>query len=206
MKLEVSATRMSLLQLKKKIVLAKKGHKLLKDKLDELMRSFLDKVKENKIVREKVNSNLEKAYKKLSNGYSTYTFDEIKHLFSISDFSLKLQTKYQAVMNLKLPTFEIETKGNIINYSLLNSSAEIDEGLLYLKEIVPDLLKLYEVETAVTALAEEIEKTRRRVNALEYILIPNIDETIKYITMKISEAERSTLSRLMKIKEIVQEH
>lgn len=206
MKLEVSATRMSLLQLKKKIVLAKKGHKLLKDKLDELMRSFLDKVKENKIVREKVNSNLEKAYQKLSNGYSTYTFDEIKNLFSISDFSLKLQTKYQAVMNLKLPTFEIETKGNIINYSLLNSSAEIDEGLLYLKEIVPDLLKLYEVETAVTALAEEIEKTRRRVNALEYILIPNIDETIQYITMKISEAERSTLSRLMKIKEIVQEH
>lgn len=206
MKLEVSATRMSLLQLKKKIVLAKKGHKLLKDKLDELMRSFLDKVKENKIVREKVNSNLEKAYQKLSNGYSTYTFDEIKNLFSISDFNLKLQTKYQAVMNLKLPTFEIETKGNIINYSLLNSSAEIDEGLLYLKEIVPDLLKLYEVETAVTALAEEIEKTRRRVNALEYILIPNIDETIQYITMKISEAERSTLSRLMKIKEIVQEH
>jgi len=206
MKLEVSATRMSLLQLKKKIVLAKKGHKLLKDKLDELMRSFLDKVKENKIVREKVNSNLEKAYQKLSNGYSTYTFDEIKNLFSISDFSLKLQTKYQAVMNLKLPTFQIETKGNIINYSLLNSSAEIDEGLLYLKEIVPELLKLYEVETAVTALAEEIEKTRRRVNALEFILIPNIDETIKYITMKISEAERSTLSRLMKIKEIVQEH
>ena len=206
MKLEISATRMSLLQLKKKIVLAKKGHKLLKDKLDELMRSFLDKVKENKIVREKVNSNLEKAYQKLSNGYSTYTFDEIKNLFSISDFSLKLQTKYQAVMNLKLPTFQIETKGNIINYSLLNSSAEIDEGLLYLKEIVPELLKLYEVETAVTALAEEIEKTRRRVNALEFILIPNIDETIKYITMKISEAERSTLSRLMKIKEIVQEH
>ncbi len=206
MKLEVNATRMELLKLKKRLVLAKSGHKLLKDKQDELMRKFLDYVHINKALREKLDNKLMEVYSLYYESSMEYDGDKLKSMFLVSDTIINLEEKIVPVMNLRLPEYTSEIKGDFHSFGFKDVDIDIDVVLKKFQEVLPDIIELAQVENSVKELSEEIEKTRRRVNALEYILIPNLEETIRYISMKISENERSNLTRLMKVKEIVEQH
>ncbi len=206
MKLEVSSTRMELLRLKKRLALAKRGHKLLKDKQDELMRKFLGFVNKNKEIRINLDIELNKFYE---NYYATtveYDSRQIKSMFYLSDTQLKIDEELEPVMNLRLPHFTVNLEGDIHCFGFTDVDIDFDIHLMKLRDLTIKLIELAEIENNVKELALEIEKTRRRVNALEYILIPNLEETIQYIGMKIGEVERSNLTRLMKVKEIVEKH
>ena len=174
---QVNPTRMELTRQKKKLVTATKGHKLLKDKRDELMRQFLDLVRENMALRQKVEAGI-KADKK-------------------------------NVMSVDIPVFEYKTRtadeNDIYSYGFAYTSGDLDDAVKSLADILPDMLKLAETEKACQLMAAEIEKTRRRVNALEHVIIPQAQEHIKYITMKLDENERSTQIRLMKVKDMMLE-
>lgn len=206
MKLEVSATRMELLKLKKRLALAKRGHKLLKDKQDELMRKFLEFVDKNKEMRIQIDNDLNEFYRRYYATTVEYDSEQIKSMFYLSDCQVDLSSSLEAVMNLRLPHFEVKLQGDVHSFGFMDADIDFDILLESLKELSLQLIELAEIENNVRELAIEIEKTRRRVNALEYILIPNLEETIQYIGMKISEVERSNLTRLMKVKEIVEQH
>jgi len=206
MKLEVSATRMELLRLKKRLVLARRGHKLLKDKQDELMRKFLNLVEEYKATRKEIDAELLEFFNEYYSATLRYSEETLKSLFFLPNLKLQLESKIVPVMNLRLPEFSVKIEGDIKCFGVEDIDPHIDFSLEKLKNIIPKLIELAQIENSVKELAEELEKTRRRVNALEYILIPDLEETIKYISMKIGEVERSNLTRLMKVKEIVEKH
>lgn len=206
MKLEVSATRMELLRLKKRLVIARRGHKLLKDKQDELMRKFLDLTEKYKVMRKEIDAKLLEFFNEYYYSTLGYSDETLKSLFLLPGLKLQLESRIAPVMNLRLPEFSVKIEGAIKCFGVKDIDPHIDFSLEKLKNIIPELIKLAQVENSVKELAEELEKTRRRVNALEYILIPDLEETIKYISMKIGEVERSNLTRLMKVKEIVEKH
>ncbi len=206
MKLEVSATRMELLRLKKRLVLARRGHKLLKDKQDELMRKFLNLVEKYKVTRKEIDAELLEFFNEYYSATLRYSEETLKSLFFLPNLKLQLESKIVPVMNLRLPEFSVKIEGDIKCFGVEDIDPHIDFSLEKLKNIIPKLIELAQIENSVKELAEELEKTRRRVNALEYILIPDLEETIKYISMKIGEVERSNLTRLMKVKEIVEKH
>jgi len=204
MLLKVNATRMELLRLKKRLVLARRGHKLLKDKEDELMRQFLDLVNKNRDLRERLETQLIAAFKKFLMARAVMDKESMEEAIMFPKQKLELSVSTSAIMNLRVPRFELKSEGTVHSYGFVNTSAELDSALQVYSDLLPEMVKLAEAESAVQLLADEIEKTRRRVNALEYVLIPNLEETIRYITMRLNEMERSNLTRLMKIKEMVQ--
>lgn len=204
MKLAVNPNRMELLRLKKRVVLAEKGHKLLRDKQEELMRRFLSLLDECRRLRDEVEANLHRVFSHFLTARGRMGEAEWKLATDFPRRRAKLVSSVKRIMNLKVPSFLIEGEFDPFNYGMVESSGELDAGLKILTGTMPAMVKLAEVEKSVEALAEEIEKTRRRVNALEYVLIPDLKETIKYITMKLSEMERSNLSRLMRVKEMVE--
>ncbi|MBN1897966.1 MAG: V-type ATP synthase subunit D [Spirochaetes bacterium] len=206
MKIEVSATRMELLRLRKRLALARRGHKLLKDKQDELMRKFLELIEEYKKSRKQTDQDLLDFYKEYYRATIEYSEERLMALFSYPELELDMQSEIVPVMNLRLPKFQVKTNKEIKCFGVKDVNVGIDFSLARMKGFIPHLVKLAEVENNVKELALEIERTRRRVNALEYILIPDLEETIDYISMKISEVERSNLTRLMKVKEIVERH
>ena len=190
---QVNPTRMELTRLKKKLVTAVRGHKLLKDKRDELMRQFLDRVRENKALREEVETALNAA-----NG--DFMLARAKQEVSISAGT-------QNVMSVEIPDFDFKTRtpdpNDIYSYGFAFTTGDLDDAIRSLSAVFPKMLKLAEVEKACQLMAAEIEKTRRRVNALEHVMIPELQENIKYITMKLDENERSTQIRLMKVKDMM---
>jgi V/A-type H+-transporting ATPase subunit D len=203
MKLDIPPTRMQLLRLKRRGSIARRGHKLLKDKQDELMRKILELVTRIKDARLRIEGELRIAF-----GY--FYFASSKQSPKATDEALLATTKHididyttERVLNLKIPRFSKKISGGLISYGFLTTSGDLDLALLKIDTLIAKLLELAEFEKALELLANEIEKTRRRVNALEYILIPSIDETIKFINLKLSEMERSDLTRLMRVKEIV---
>lgn len=203
----VNPTRMELTRLKKKLVTATRGHKLLKDKRDELMRQFLDLVKENKVLREKVENGIERANKKFVLARACMS-DEILNTALIApkqEVSVEISTKN--VMSVDIPVYKYNTRtsdaNDIYSYGFANTSADLDEAVKSLADILPDMLRLAECEKSCQLMASEIEKTRRRVNALEHVMIPETRANIKYITMKLDENERSTQIRLMKVKDMM---
>lgn len=206
MRLEVSATRMELLKLKKRLGLADRGHKLLKRKQDELMRQFLERVEQIGDLRRRIEEGLAAAHKGFLMARSVMDRESMEESIMFPNQRLSLNVSTVPVMNLRLPKFDVKSQGSVYSYGLSNTSAELDSALGAYSELLPEMLKLSEIERGVELLANEIETTRRRVNALEYILIPNLEETIKYITMRLEEIERSNLSRLMKVKEIIRSH
>lgn len=206
MLLDVNPTRMELLGLKRKRVLAKRGHKLLKDKQDELMKQLLELVDTVRDLRKKVDKQLSIATGRYLFAKAGMDNEVLQNATLIPGLKVELDIKEKSTMGVKTPIFSMKTEGNIQNYGYAHTSGELDSSLLALQEVVEELIKLAELEKKLQLLAEEIEKTRRRVNALEYILIPNLEETIKYITMKLSEMERANLTRLMKVKDIVRSH
>ncbi len=205
--LSVNPTRMELSKLKKKLAVATRGHKLLKDKRDELMRQFLDIVRENKILREKVEQAIEKANRSLIMAQSVMSKEVLQTALLLPKQGVEVTVSEKNIMSVDVPVFNTKTKTDnphdIFSYGYAYTNGDLDAGVLTLAEILPDMLRLAQQENAAQLLAAEIEKTRRRVNALEHVLIPDTQDTIRYIVMKLDENERSSTTRLMKIKDMM---
>ena len=202
--LDVNPTRMELLRLKKRLVLARRGHKLLKDKQDELVRQFLAIIEETKRLRTEADGESLSVYQSWSVAEGTIGPATLAGLFQMPGARTNIRSRTKTIMSLKVPVLEVEIEGDPYEYGTARSSTLLDRCVSGYRKLLDTLLKLAELEKTSILLAEEIEKTRRRVNALEYILIPNITETIKYITMKLAEMERSNLTRVMKVKAMIE--
>lgn len=198
---------MELTRLKKKLVTAKRGHKLLKDKRDELMRRFLELVKENMELRKKVEKGLEEANKNFVLAKAVMREETLNTALMAPLQSLSVDVKSENVMSVEIPKFEYKTRApgenDIYSYGFAFTSSDLDFAVKSLSDIFPHMLKLAEIEKSCQLMAAEIEKTRRRVNALEHVMIPETEANIKYITMKLDENERSTQVRLMKVKDMM---
>ncbi|EHL14582.1 V-type ATPase, D subunit [Peptoanaerobacter stomatis] len=205
----VNPTRMELTRLKKKLKTATRGHKLLKDKRDELMKQFLDLVRVNKVLRENVEEKIKKANKQFALASASMSEEILKVAIMAPKQEVYLDVKSRNAMSVTIPVFETKTKtadsNDVYSYGYAFTSAELDDSVKELSDILPDLLKLAECEKSCQLMASEIEKTRRRVNALEHVMIPEMQRNIKYIVMKLDENERSTQIRLMKVKDMVLE-
>ena len=205
--MNVNPTRMELTNLKRKLVTARRGHKLLKDKRDELMRRFLELVRENKALRLKVEAGIKQANAHMALARSVMSDEALSVALMMPAQKMELDVEEKNIMSVIVPQFHAQVKaakdGEIYSYGYAFTSCDLDDAVLALSEIMPDLLKLAEIEKTCQLLASEIEKTRRRVNALEHVMIPQYEDTIKYITMKLDEAERSSTTRLMKIKDMM---
>ncbi len=204
---QVNPTRMELTRLKKKLVTAIRGHKLLKDKRDELMRQFLDMVRENKALREKVEKGIESANKSFVLAKAGISDEVLGASVMAPGQEISLEISNRNVMSVDIPVYNIKTrtsdKNDMFSYGFAFTSADLDDAVGNLSEVFEDMLKLAECEKSCKLMASEIEKTRRRVNALEHVMIPDTKEKIKYITMKLDENERSTQVRLMKVKDMM---
>lgn len=208
-KARVNPTRMELTKLKKKLATATRGHKLLKDKRDELMRQFLDLVRENKALREKVEIGIKAANMNFVLARSAMPDEVINVALMAPRQEIYLDSGKRNVMSVEIPEFEYHTKTPDVNdiypYGFAFTSSDLDDAVKSLQDILPDMLRLAEIEKSCQLMAAEIEKTRRRVNALEHVMIPEMKENIKYIVMKLDENERSTQIRLMKVKDMMLE-
>lgn len=208
-KKQVNPTRMELTKQKKKLATAIKGHKLLKDKRDELMRQFLDLVRENRALREKVETGIARANKDFVLARSGMEDEEVNAAFIAPRQSVTLDAGIKNIMSVEVPVFEFQTRTadehDIYSYGYAFTSGDLDSAVASLSEVFQDMLRLAEVEKSCQLMASEIEKTRRRVNALEHFVIPQTQESIKYITMKLDENERSSQIRLMKVKDMMLE-
>jgi V/A-type H+-transporting ATPase subunit D len=194
---------MELLRLKKRLELARRGYKLLKDKRDALIQKFINLVQENKKTREEFDKKLRKCLNDFLIATLSMGDNEINSVFLFPQRETKVKTIYQNLMSVKVPKYEIISEGNLYAYGMIQTSPEIDNALKKYQEILPLMVKMAELDKTIVLLTEEIEKTRRRVNALEYVMIPNLEDTIKFITMKLDEMARSSNSSLMRIKELI---
>ena len=204
---QVNPTRMELTRLKKKLVTAVRGHKLLKDKRDELMRQFLDRVRENKALREEVEAALKAANGDFMLARAGMPDEMLNTALLAPKQEVSISAGAQNVMSVEIPDFDFKTRtpdpNDIYSYGFAFTTGDLDDAIRSLSAVFPKMLKLAEVEKSCQLMAAEIEKTRRRVNALEHVMIPELQENIKYITMKLDENERSTQIRLMKVKDMM---
>ena len=203
MKLNVNPNRMELLRLRRRLVLAERGYKLLKDKLEEIMRRFLEIMRRLYDLHEGLRAKWNKALLSFVLARGRNSRKELERLLPQGE--LFLDIKKEKVFNLSIPRFEIR-EWTISGYDLLNTEGELDIGLKQMQEMMEDLMEMARLWKAVELLSREIEVTRRRVNALEHILIPSIKETIRYISSRLEEMERSYQVQLMRVKEIIRSH
>lgn len=208
-KLNVNPTRMELANLKKRLNLATRGHKLLKDKQDELMRQFIQLIRKNNELRIHVEEKLEKAMQSFAMAKSLLHENYIEELMAVPSRSVSLNIGRKNIMSVRVPQMNFQYDDNVddaagLSYGYLNSNGELDLTFEYLIEVMPKMLELAEIEKTCQLMADEIEKTRRRVNALEYMTIPQLEETIYFIRMKLDESERAAITRLMKVKDMGQ--
>ena len=203
----VTPTRMVLNQLKGRLKTARRGHKLLKDKRDELMRQFMDVVRLNKQLRTRVEEGLTAAFSSLQVASAIMSPEMLEQALLYPRQSVELGLTYKNIMSVNVPQYSFQTKNNdpseIYPYGFAQTSGELDDALDKMARVFEDMLELAQVEKTMQLLAEEIEKTRRRVNALEYVMIPELEGNIKYIAMKLEENENATKVRLLKVKEMV---
>ena len=203
----ITPTRMVLNQQKARLKTARKGHKLMKDKCDELMRQFMDIVRQNKELRLKVEEGMTAAFSSLQVASAIMSPDMLEQALLYPRQSVELDVKYKNIMSVNVHQYSFRTKNDdpseIYPYGFAQTSGELDDALDKLAHVFEDMLQLAQVEKSTQLLAQEIEKTRRRVNALEYVMIPEFEETIKYIQMKLDENESSTKVRLLKVKDMV---
>ena len=204
---QVNPTRMELSRLKKKLNTATRGHKLLKDKRDELMRQFLELVKENKALRIKVEAALKTANANFVLAKASMSDETLKAALLAPKQEVYVSQSFKNVMSVDIPQFSYTTctpdENDIYSYGFAFTSADLDDAVKSLSDILPDLIRLAEIEKSCQLMASEIEKTRRRVNALEHVMIPETLEQIRYIVRKLDENERSTQTRLMKVKDMM---
>ncbi len=198
---------MELSKLRKKLTSARRGHKLLKDKRDELMRQFMILIKEDRNLRQEVEEGIKAAGKYMAVAGSVMQREVLETALMLPKQEVELEVSEKNVMSVNIPVFKpkfrTDDMNDIYSYGMAFTSIDLDGAVSSLSEIFPKMIRLAEVEKACQLMADEIEKTRRRVNALEHIMIPDYEETIKYITMKLSENERSTTTSLMKVKDMV---
>lgn len=203
----VNPTRMELTRLKKKLTTAIRGHKLLKDKRDELMRQFLDLVRENKVLREKVEAGIAASNQNFVLARSGMTDEALNVALMAPKQEVYLEAETRNVMSVEIPAFKYSTRtsdpNDIYSYGFAFTSSDLDDAVKSLADLLPDMLRLAECEKSCQLMAAEIEKTRRRVNALEHVMIPQTQQNIRYITMKLDENERSSQTRLMKVKDMM---
>lgn len=205
-RLNVNPTRMEMTRLKGQLKTATRGHKLLKDKLDELMKQFMEIVRENKRLREEAEAALGKAYENFVIARAVLSEASLGEALMIPQRSVSVKVKKKNIMSVNVPVFDFQQdggEGNIYPYGMAFTSGELDSAMLSFSDAMEPLLRLAESEKTAQLLAQEIERTRRRVNALENVMIPNYQDTIKYITMKLEENERANTTRLMKVKDMV---
>lgn len=206
MRLQAAATRMELLRLRKRLVMARRGHKLLKDKQDQLMKRLMEFVEELRERRLEVEREITEIQKRFLFAVASIPEHVLEEALLLPRMKFSISVSSRLLMNVRIPVFEAVAEGKIHSYGFFSTSGELDESLLSLHELVEKIIDLAQREKAVALLADEIERTRRRVNALEYVLIPSLEETIKAISMKLSEIERADLNRLMRVKEVVRAH
>jgi len=203
MLLKVNPNRMELIRLKKRLIVAKRGYKLLKDKRDALIQVFVRLAKESNMVREELEEKLLKCYAIFSNTSSLMSKLALEETLMFPKAKGRAEVSFKNVMSVNVPQYKLKCEGRYYSYGLVDTTAELDSALKKYNEILPLMLRMAELDKSITLLANEIEKTRRRVNALEYVIIPDLEETIKFITMKLDEMARSSTSAIMRIKEII---
>ncbi|MDR2501817.1 MAG: V-type ATP synthase subunit D [Oscillospiraceae bacterium] len=205
----ITPTRMELTRLKARLKTAVRGHKLLKDKRDELMRQFLEVVRRTQSLRSKVDAGLDGVGRSLSLASAVMSTDQMEQALLYPRQRVELSVSTRNIMSVRVPKFDFRTsgaaRGDIFPYGFAQTSGELDDAIIALSSVFSDMLSLAEAEKTTQLLADEIERTRRRVNALEYVMIPEMQTNIKYITMKLEENDRSTKVRLMKVKDMVLE-
>lgn len=206
MRLRVNPNRMEVLKLKKRLVFAHRGHDLLEDKLEELMRKFLDFVKKTNELNQNTRPRIKKAFRHFVLASCITEKEKLDKVKDTTKISLDIKFSTVKFMNVIVPSIRLEEVDFKYNYPVDNLPLELDLAFKKFCELLPDLVKLAQLVKTCQLLSAEIEITRRRVNALEYILIPAIGETIHYISSKLTEIERSNLTRLMRVKEIVRSH
>ena len=203
----VSPTRMELTRLKGKLRTAQRGHKLLKDKRDELMKQFLETVREVRALRKEVEEEIMAVHASFTVASALMSSQTLEQALLYPKQSVELTMSTQNIMSVNVPVYDFQTKtkndSDIYPYGFADTSGELDLAVDALGKVFRKLLKLAQIEKAAQLMAEEIEKTRRRVNALEYVMIPNTQEAIRYITMKLDENDRATTTRLMKVKDMI---
>ena len=205
--INVNPTRQELTRLKTRLKTSIRGHKLLKDKRDELMKQFMDVVRENRALRKKVEEGLMRAHGSFTVASALMSSEMLEQSLLYPKQSVELDMTFQNVMSVNVPQYQFKTKsdnpGEVYPYGFANTSGELDDAVDAMASVFQDMLKLAQIEKTSQLLAEEIEKTRRRVNALEYVKIPEMEENIRYISMKLDENERSNTIRLMKVKDMI---
>ena len=205
----INPTRQELNRLKNRLRTSIRGHKLLKDKRDELMKQFLDTVRELRALRSQVEQDLLRVHSSFTVASALMSAQAMEQALMYPKQSVELTMTFKNVMSVNVPEYHYQTRtedtGDIFPYGFAATSGELDGAVAALGEVFQNMLKLAQTEKAAQLMAEEIEKTRRRVNALEYVVIPNTQENIRYITMKLDENDRSTTTRLMKVKDMLLE-
>ena len=203
--LNVNLTRIESMNLKKSLKTAGRGHKLLKDKLDELIKKLLELVKQNQVLRNEVDKMLKQAYQNFMLAKAVMSEEYLSEALIIPKKTMEVEINEKSVMSVKIPEYKMceNSENNGAIYGFANTTSELDMAIEHFSSVTSYLLKLAENEKSIDLIASEIEKTRRRVNALENVVIPNYKDTIKYIGMKLSENERANTSRLMKVKEMI---
>ncbi|MCS7242261.1 MAG: V-type ATP synthase subunit D [Candidatus Caldatribacterium sp.] len=200
MRLNVNPNRMELMKLRNRLAMARRGHKLLKDKLDALVQDFIRIVRENANLRREVEREVVKAFE-AQNVASLMLSETDKDLVTLaSQQKLLLDVRTRYLTGVRVPRFEVKIEGDPYSYGVVHTPAELDAAFRSFSRVLPLMIRLAEAEKTIELLAVEIEKTRRRVNALEYVLIPNLEETIKYIQLKLEELARSAITGIMRIK------
>lgn len=204
--IQVNPTRMEMKKLQGRLTTARRGHKLLKDKRDELMKQFLELVRENKTLREKVEAGLKNVHDGFSLAAAMSSPKMLEEALMLPKREGELEVSSKNLMSVNVPVyqFHMTQRGGAggYNYGFAFTSGELDSAVQSLSDLLPDLIKLAQMEKSAQMLAEEIEKTRRRVNALEYIMIPQYETAIRSIKMKLEENERNNTTRLMKVKDM----
>ncbi len=205
--LNVNPTRLELSRLKKRLTTAVRGHKMLKDKRDELMRQYLDLIKENKTLREEVEAKIIEANGHFVKASSVMSKESLDTALLVPKQEVFLSLSSKNIMSVDIPVFKVETRtsdeADIYSYGFASTSFALDEAVDRVSNLLPDMLRLAEIEKSTSRMAAEIEKTRRRVNALEHVMIPRYKDTIRMITEKLEENDRSSRARLMKVKDMV---
>lgn len=204
---QVNPTRMELTKLKARLKTAIRGHKLLKDKRDELMKQFLEVVRENRALRQKVEQSLMQAHGAFTVASALMSTEVMEQSLLYPKQSVSLDMSFQNIMSVDVPVYSFQTQSRdaaeVYPYGFATTSGELDDAVDALSSVLQDMLRLAQIEKTSQLLAEEIEKTRRRVNALEYVKIPQMQESIKYISMKLDENDRAATVRLMKVKDMI---
>ena len=199
----VSPNRMELLRLKKKQVVAEREHKLLKDKLEGLLQDFTEIVRRYQTLRREIDAEINALFKRFITASASMPAPLYRAALAFPECQARLSMRERMIMNVRVPVFDFAIEGNMISYGIDETTSDLDDAMGALRETLQRMVELAEIEKTIELVADEIERTRRRVNALEYVLIPQQADTIKYISAKLQELERGNISRLMKIKDLV---